>query len=114
MQEKISDNQFYSSDFAEKYNAIFGARPPAAAQNELSQAEAVRDAVMHGKGATDVELRNAIADVLLYAEAVNSDLEKRAGFCPFCPDLRGVKGRAQPLDKSTTRWLLKGMGFTMS
>ena len=28
--------------------------------------------------------------------------------------LRGFKGRAVPLGKQTTRWLLKGLGFTVS
>jgi len=31
-----------------------------------------------------------------------------AGFKPF-GSLKGFKGRAEPLDKATTKWLLKGM-----
>ena len=34
----------------------------------------------------------------------------QAEFRPF-GDLRGFKGRGQPLERTTTRWVLKGMGM---
>lgn len=60
------------------------------------------------------QLRNAIAAVLQYAEEINEQLEKKAGIKPFCNSLKGFKGRKTPLDRSTTRWVLKGMGFNIS
>lgn len=109
----VAAHHMTRKEFREKYNTVFGDYPPKAAKEDLDRAEAVRDAVMHGKTTDEAKLRNAIAAVLLYAEEINKDLECKAGFCPFCPDLRGFKGAGQALDKSTTRWLLKGMGFTL-
>jgi hypothetical protein len=58
-------------------------------------------------------MREAHIDVIEYAEALNEDIEEIAGFSPF-GDLRGFKGRAEPLDNSTSRWLLKGLGFNIA
>ncbi len=110
----MSSYEIRRKDFREKYKTVFGAYPPKAAQDLLARAVAVRDAAMHGKMPTPAQVRNAVASVLLYAETINDHLQVKAGFCPFHPDLRGFKGAAQGLDKSTTRWLLKGMGFIIS
>ncbi|NZA03056.1 hypothetical protein H0I39_17405 [Ottowia beijingensis] len=78
---------------------------------KIKKAERVRDRVIHGKQVSDPDMRQAIIDVIEYAKALNKDLKAAAGFEPF-GDLRGFKGRAQSLEKSTTIWLLKGLGFT--
>jgi hypothetical protein len=65
---------------------------------------------MHGKGASDDDKRNAIAHVLEYAQELNDLTERLGGPRPF-GDLRGFKGAGQALDKATTHWVLKGMGF---
>ena len=92
-------------EFRDKFEMIFGPSIPEAAQTALRQAEKVRDTVMHGKACTDDQKRNAIGYALKYAAKINDFLEKEAGFKPY-DDLRGFKGRAQSLDKSTTRWVL--------
>jgi len=101
-------------EFRRKFTAIFGADPAKAAQKDLEVAEKVRDAVMHGKSVTEAQKRNAIAAVLWYAEEINKQLGSVAGFKPFRASLKGFKGRARSLDKSATRWMLKGMGFDIS
>ena len=68
---------------------------------------------MHGKPTTDDRLRNAIARVLEYAEAINAQLNKEHGLRPF-GDLRGFSGRAKKHEKKTTRFMLKGMGFAIA
>lgn len=98
-------------EFRDKFKMIFDRSIPEAIQSALQQAEKVRDTVMHGKSCTDDQKRNAIGSALKFAVKINTLLEKEAGFKPY-GSLRGFKGRAQPLDKSTTRWVLKGMGFT--
>ena len=77
------------------------------------RAEEIRDKVMHGKTTTDKEKREALASIIEYAERFNALVSGIAAFRPF-GDLRGFKGRGQSLDKSTSRWLLKGMGFPIS
>ena len=79
---------------------------------KLSRAEKVRDRVIHGKQVDDNEKREAVLDILEFAEGFNVYVSSLAGFKPF-GSLRGFKGRATPLDKSTTRWILKGMGFKL-
>lgn len=77
----------------------------------LKRAEGIRDRCVHGKSVSPAQARQAVLDVLNYAEGFNAHLKGIAGFEPF-GDMRGYKGRLEPLDKSTTKWLLRGMGFT--
>jgi len=67
---------------------------------------------MHGKSVIAVDLRKAISSIFDYAEALDSEVQKLSGVRPF-GDLRGFKGRSQPLDKTTSKWLLKGLGFSL-
>lgn len=96
--------------FKDLYKNVFGHPLKEVTATKLSAAEKARDKVIHGKAVTDNELREAIADVLEYAEAFNSEVNAIAGFKPFA-DMRGFKGRADSLDKRTTKWLMKGLGF---
>ncbi len=99
--------------FLELYGNVFGRQLSDATATKIKKAEKIRDRVIHGKHVADHELRQALIDVIEYAEALNSDVQAIGGFEPF-GDLRGFKGRAEPIDKSTTRWLLKGMGFALA
>jgi hypothetical protein len=88
-------------------NVIFSTPVPPAIVEKLKNAESVRDRIVHGKGHTEPDARQAMVDSIDYATELNSHLEKCAGFRPF-GDLRGFKGAAASLDKHTTSWLLKG------
>jgi hypothetical protein len=96
--------------FREKYSVIYGKPIPKSTIELLVFGEDVRDKVLHGKGGTPEEKRNAIAHVLEYARLLNDHCSGLNGPCPF-GDLRGFKGRGTALKKGTTRWVLKGMGF---
>jgi hypothetical protein len=98
--------------FRSKFSTVYGAPVPEKIASLMTQAEGVRDLVMHGKGASDDQKRNAIAHVLAYAAEFNQLTVACGGPKPF-GDLRGFKGSGQSLEKKTTRWVLKGMGFTM-
>jgi hypothetical protein len=53
--------------------------------------------------------------VLYYTDQINRFLEGRdVGFKPFVGDLRGFVGRLESLDTTTSKWILKGMGFHLS
>lgn len=99
--------------FALLYKTVLDVDLPQAAYNDLQSAEKTRDQIMHGKGATDDKTRNAIARVLEFAEEVNSQLDTKHGFKPF-GKLKGFAGRTKKLDKRTSRFLLKGMGFAIA
>ncbi|ENC6385357.1 hypothetical protein ABKX71_004008 [Aeromonas veronii] len=96
--------------FKEIYKNVFGQAIRDITVNKLSEAEVVRDKVIHGKQVSDAELREAIADVLEYAELLNDEVSSVASFKPF-GNMKGFKGRADSLDNRTTKWLMKGMGF---
>ena len=97
-------------DFRDKVKVIYGKAIPTSTQAKLDEAEKVRDKVMHGKRCSGADKRTALGLVLDYAAEVNDFLRKEAGIEPF-GSLKGFKGRAKALDKSTSRWILKGMGF---
>ncbi len=99
--------------FLALYKTVFGFDLPKAARDELKIAEDTRDTVMHGKPTSDDRIRNAIGNVLEYAEAINKQLHEKHKLRPF-GKLRGFSGRAKKLDKRTTRFLLKGMGFNIA
>ncbi|MAT40100.1 MAG: hypothetical protein CL946_10910 [Ectothiorhodospiraceae bacterium] len=100
-------------NFVSLYKTVFDVDIPTAAHADLKSAETTRDMVMHGKKPTDGKIRNAIARVLEYAEEINKQLNAQHGLKPF-GDLRGFAGKSKKLDKRTSRFLLKGMGFEIS
>ena len=96
--------------FVDHFKVIFGAPLDPNITAKIKFSEKIRDKVVHGKSVNDAEMRKAIVEALDYADDLNSFISKIADFRPF-GDLRGFKGRGKPLEKSTTRWLLKGLGF---
>ncbi|MFP6845543.1 MAG: hypothetical protein VB958_10065 [Thalassolituus sp.] len=96
--------------FKDIYKNVFGKNITTATTKRLEEAESIRDKVIHGKDVPDNELREAIADVLEYAELLNKEVSEIAGFKPF-GSMKGFKGRADSLDNRTTKWLMKGLGF---
>lgn len=84
---------------------------PRELQDVLQKAEKIRDKIVHGKDTTALENRTVLAAVLAYAEGLDEFVFKRAEFRPFTVDMRGFTGRREALDDSTTRWLMRGLGF---
>jgi hypothetical protein len=98
-------------EFRRLFSNVFGKEIPAETTAILVEAEKVRDKIIHGKTATEVDKRKAIVRVIHYAEQMNALVHAIAGFKPFTTDLRGFTGRAESLDESTTKWLMLGLGF---
>ena len=96
--------------FIKLYNTVFNLDLPNAALEDLKHMGKTRDSIMHGKTATDDQIRNAIACVLKYVEEVNKQLHEKYQLKPF-GYLRGFAGRAAKLNKPTSRFVLMGMGF---
>lgn len=107
----INTHHMTRDGFMELYKTIYDVNLPEQAREDLKTAEKTRDTVMHGGEATDKRLRNAIGLVLEYAEVVNKRLNNKYQIKPFSGSLRGFAGRSVKLDKRTTRFMLKGMGF---
>ena len=58
------------------------------------------------KMCSEPDMRTAVYRLIEYSELFNDFTFQLAGFKPF-GNLRGFKGRAEPLNKTTTKWLLK-------
>jgi len=99
--------------FKEIFENIFGTAVPDEVNAKITFAEGIRDKIVHGKVVQPGDMRDAIADVLDYAVALNDEVHRIATFRPF-GDMRGFKGRAHALDTRTTKWLMKGLGFGVS
>lgn len=110
----ISTHHMTRDGFVGLYKTVFDVDLPKAAHTDLKKAEETRDRIMHGKGADDGAIRNAIAQVLEYAEEVNKQLGTKHGFKPFGRLQGFAGGKGARLDKQTSRFVLKGMGFSIA
>jgi hypothetical protein len=111
--DQVIRKEYLTRDkFKALFRSIFGKEYPDTLKALIEHAEDMRDTGMHGHATTQPDMRKAIHDVFAYAQQFNAYVEGIAAFKPF-GDLRGFKGRAENLDKTTTRWILKGIGFTI-
>lgn len=106
----IDRDQMDRRRFRELFKTVYGVPIDKTLLDKLAEGEAVRDRVIHGKMWDDAQARKALIDVLEFCAGFNAFVENLAGFRPF-GDLRGFKGRKEPLSKETTRWVLLGMGI---
>lgn len=109
----IGTHHMTREGFIDLYKTVFDIDLPKVAHADLKSAEKTRDSIMHGKRTDDERVRNAIARVLEYAEGINKQLNQKHGLTPF-GDLRGFAGKSKKLDKRTSRFLMKGMGFCIA
>lgn len=106
----VDNHHMTRSGFRDLYETIFGKRSEKDTADKIAEAEKIRDRILHGKKVSEADKRKAVVDILEYAEAFNAEVQSLAGFKPF-GSLQGFKGRAEALDKSTSRWILKGIGL---
>lgn len=107
----VNNQHMTRQGFKDMYKSIFGSAMPKAISSKLDHSEKIRDKILHGKNVSEQDKRKAVYDLLHYAKEFNEKMNAVAGFKPF-GSLQGFKGRAQSLDKSTSRWVVKGIGFT--
>tara|TARA_R110000850_G_scaffold68107_1_gene152231 strand:+ start:140 stop:724 length:585 start_codon:yes stop_codon:yes gene_type:complete len=100
--------------FPEHFQVISGKQLPNKIRDIIAPAEAVRDAIMHGRYEAKAEVHRAIFKCLTYAEEVNKQFQKKVGFKPFGP-LRGVtsrRGKPQ-LDEKISKAVLSGLKLSL-
>jgi hypothetical protein len=107
----VDNHHMTRNEFKKLFKNVFGIAIPKQLNDVLSEAERVRNKVVHGKAASDADMRKAIVRLLEYAEGMDDLVNRKAQFKPFSPDLRGFAGGGERLDASTTHWLMKGLGF---
>ncbi len=64
------------------FERISGKSLPSSLIKKIAPAEKTRDAIMHGRSASSAEIHRAILHCLDYAEALNDEFAKKAGFRP--------------------------------
>lgn len=106
----VNDHHMSRPRFRELYKIIVGKDIAKDTVTRATDAEKIRDRILHGKQVSDEEKRKAVVSILEYANLLNEQASKDAGFRPF-GSMQGFKGRASSLDKSTSRWVLTGMGL---
>lgn len=106
----VCEDYLSRSRFYELFRGVFGKKIPDDIRRKLEASEDVRDIISHGMGWSAAEARIALTQVVYFATELNSFVDREAGYQPF-GDLRGYKGRKEPLTKATTRWILRGMGI---
>lgn len=110
---EIADFQRGSWDeFHYEYQTVFGSVIPDEISDQFAAAEMKRDHLLSGKRVSSTEQGAAVELLLAYADTLDAFVAKDAKLHPFS-DLTGVKSRSTPLDKTTSRWILKGMGFPL-
>jgi hypothetical protein len=109
----VGAQQITREGFQIQFETVFGQPIPEEVKRELEAAEIAHDKILNGQRTSGKEKREAIGHVLDYAQAFNRFVNRLAKFKPF-GDQRGSDGCAESLNKSTTRWMLKGMGFSLS
>jgi len=105
----VSEDHLSRARFFELIKIVFAKKIPDNIREKLEASENVRDKIVHGMNWTDSDARKAMTQIIDFATKFNQYVKKIAGFQPF-GDLRGYKGRKQPLAKATTKWILHGMG----
>ena len=108
----VVNHPLFREQFAEMVEIIFDKPMTKQMSQELEAAQKARDHVMHGKSCPEAEKRDSVASGIAYARHLNDFSYKHASFRP-CGDLRGVFKGGNCLDDKTSRWVLKGMGFTL-
>jgi len=109
----VGAQRMTTGGFQEQFETVFGKPIPGEVKQELEAAELIHDKILNGQRTPEKEKREAIGHILDYAEGLNRFVHGLAKFRPFGGPI-GSNGCAGSLGKSTTRWMLKGMGFSLS
>jgi hypothetical protein len=106
----VDSHHMTRNRFRELYKIITNTEISAEAITSVKDAEKIRDRILHGKNVSDSDKRKSVVSILEYARLLNEQVFEDAGFRPF-GSMQGYKGRAISLDKSTSKWVLTGIGL---
>jgi len=108
----VNEDHLARKRFRDLFRVVFGRKIPDNLISKLEKGEAVRDKIAHGMKWEQKEVREGLTAIIDFAKEFNEFVAAipEAGFQPF-GNLRGFKGRKEPLTKETTRWVLRGMGI---
>lgn len=108
--EALRKQHFTRPYFRLVFKNVFGKEIEQELLKPVQDAEKVRDKLIHGKGASEKDLRSGISGALKYVNGLGAFVENETKKNPF-GDLRGLASRTSLLDPVPSYWLLKGLGF---
>jgi len=112
--KSVIDKQHLTRDgFLDLYANVFGKALPTLTAAKIKFAEGVRDRVVHGKNITDADARKCLTDLIVFSCELEQHVQSIASFSPF-GTMKGLLGAGKSLDARTTRWLMKGLGFSVA
>ena len=104
----LADRAFSRSSFRSCIKSIAGIDVSSGEMKVLSNAEEVRDTIMHGRKASDDRKRQAIFDCLTFIHHFGEKIRKKTTKNPFAT-LQGLAGNAKPLSEPQSRWIVRGI-----
>ena len=107
---ELQKQHFTQAKYESVFKNFFSAKLPADAVKFLSNAQDIRNGVIHGKTTTDPERRNAIYYALQYMNTLGSFVLGKTGKNPY-GNLQGLAGKKKLLPAKSTIWMLKGFGL---
>lgn len=108
--DALEKQHFTRSYFRSVFKNVFSEEVERSLLDSVQTAERARDKLIHGKAATDADLRNGISNALKYVAGLGKYVEGKTQKNPF-GDLRGLAGKSLLMEPVPSYWLLKGMGF---
>ncbi len=109
---KMVNNEYMSrTRFKELFEIVFDKKIQETIMNKLEKGERIRDKIMHGKDLNDAEIRDGLVNTIDFIIEFNDYIFELARFRPFGSQRGFNAGAINKLDKSTTSWVLKGMGI---
>lgn len=109
----IDTHDLTRKDFKEKFSHVYGFNIPSSLSKKIKSAEDVRDRILHGKSPETGKRAQSILDVLYYFDGLDCKVYDKVNIW-IAGDRRGIKGAKAPLSDATSRWVLIGMGFSLS
>lgn len=107
---ELEKQHFTAEKYGSVFKNVFSERIPDSARKNLSNAQEIRNKLIHGKTTTDPKRREAIYYALEYMRELGEFVKSQTLKNPY-GDLRGLAGKKKLLPAKSTIWMLKGFGL---
>lgn len=107
---ELEKQHFTADKYGTVFKNVFGAVIPKDAKASLTEAQNIRNKLIHGKKTADPDRRDAIYHALVYMSTLGRFVYEKTGKNPY-GDLRGLAGKKTLLPAKSTIWMLKGFGL---
>lgn len=106
--DELNARAFSRKSFRSSIRSLIGIDISKGDYRALENAEAIRDKIFHGRGASDAEKREAISNCIKFIDVFGAKVKGKTGKNPFAT-LRGLTSRIKPVSRAQSNWILKGV-----